>query len=231
VQRLKTQLDQYTDLGEEERQKIVALLPEDDLRSFRAQYLETAKRLQERRERGGADLPGMVEQLDFEFVLFDSALIDYDYIMKLIARFSEKGPKKQKMTREQIIGLLSSSARLLDGRDDMKEYIGTLEEGQGLSEKEIREGYEAFKTRKHAEAVERIAQKHGLAAEALQGFIDHIMDRYIFDPDALTDLFAPQGLGWKARARKELELMEDLTPLLRRLAGGREISGLEVYDA
>jgi len=25
--------------------------------------------------------------------------------------------------------------------------------------------------------------------------------------------------------------MEDLTPLLRRLAGGREISGLEVYDA
>lgn len=38
VQRLKTQLDQYTDLGEEERQKIAALLPEDDLRSFRAQY-------------------------------------------------------------------------------------------------------------------------------------------------------------------------------------------------
>jgi len=27
VQRLKTQLDQYTDLGEEERQKIEALLP------------------------------------------------------------------------------------------------------------------------------------------------------------------------------------------------------------
>jgi len=68
-------------------------------------------------------------------VLFDSALIDYDYIMKLIARFSEKGPTKQKMTRERLIGLLSSSARLLDERNDMKEYIDTLEEGQGLSEK------------------------------------------------------------------------------------------------
>jgi len=195
VQRLKTQLDQYTDLGEEERQKIEALLPEDDLRSFRAQYLETAKQLQEKRDKGGADLPGTVEQLDFEFVLFDSALIDYDYIMKLIARFSEKGPTKQKMTREQLIGLLSSSARLLDERDDMKEYIDTLEEGQGLSEKEIHAGYEDFKARRYAEAVERIAQKHDLSAVALQGFIDHIMNRYIFDPDALTDLFAPLELS------------------------------------
>jgi type I restriction enzyme R subunit len=195
VQRLKTQLDQYTDLGEEERQKIEALLPEDDLRSFRAQYLETAKQLQEKRDKGGADLPGTVEQLDCEFVLFDSALIDYDYIMKLIARFSEKGPTKQKMTREQLIGLLSSSARLLDERDDMKEYIDTLEEGQGLSEKEIHAGYEDFKARRYAEAVERIAQKHDLSAVALQGFIDHIMNRYIFDPDALTDLFAPLELS------------------------------------
>jgi len=62
------------------------------------------------------------------------------------------------MTRERLIGLLSSSARLLDERNDMKEYIDTLEEGQGLSEKEIREGYEAFKTRKQAEEVARIAQ-------------------------------------------------------------------------
>lgn len=230
VQRLKTQLDQYTDLGEEEREKIATLLPEDELRSFRAQYLETAKQLKEKRDKGSADLPDAIEQLDFEFVLFDSALIDYDYIMKLIARFSEKGPTKQKMAREQLIGLLSSSARLMDEHDDLKEYIDTLEEGQGLSEKEIREGYEAFKTRKQGEAVERIAQKHSLPAEGLQGFIDNIMSRYIFDPDALTELFAPMELGWKARSNKELELMKDLTPLLQRLAGGREISGLEVYD-
>ena len=35
---------------------------------------------------------------------------------------------------------------------------------------------------------------------------------------------------WKARNRAELALMEDLIPLLRRKAEGREISGLEVYD-
>ena len=64
----------------------------------------------------------------------------------------------------------------------------------------------------------------------MQAFIDHILDRYIFDPDALTELFRPKGLGWKARARAELALMDDLIPLLRRKAEGREISGLEVYE-
>ena len=38
------------------------------------------------------------------------------------------------------------------------------------------------------------------------------------------------GLGWKVRARAELALMEDLIPLLRGKADGREISGLEVYE-
>jgi len=40
----------------------------------------------------------------------------------------------------------------------------------------------------------------------------------------------PLGLSWKARAQKELALMADLAPLLRKLARGKEISGLEVYD-
>jgi type I restriction enzyme R subunit len=32
-----------------------------------------------------------VDQLDFEFVLFASAVIDYDYIMGLMARYSQQG--------------------------------------------------------------------------------------------------------------------------------------------
>jgi len=52
----------------------------------------------------------------------------------------------------------------------------------------------------------------------------------IFDSEALTKLMAPLGLGWKARAKKELELMDDLAPLLKKLAQGKEISGLEVYE-
>lgn len=78
--------------------------------------------------------------------------------------------------------------------------------------------------------VTEIAEKHGLDRNALQGFIDGVLRRMILDSDALTDLLAPLGLGWKARAKKELELMEDLLPLFKILAHGKEISGLEVYD-
>ncbi|MGE0000468.1 MAG: hypothetical protein AB7F50_01190 [Fimbriimonadaceae bacterium] len=40
----------------------------------------------------------------------------------------------------------------------------------------------------------------------------------------------PPGLGWRERVEKELALMGDLEPLLKRRAGHREISGLRVYE-
>jgi len=229
VRKLITQLEQYTDLDEEAKKEIETLMPRDELRAFSAQYLELAKRLQEERKKN-SNPENPIDQLDFEFVLFDSALIDYDYIMKLIARYSAQPPKKQKMTREQLLSLLSSSARLMDEREDLEAYIATLQEGQGLSEEEIRRGYEAFKACRQSEEIARIAQKHDIPVEDLKRFIDHILDRYIFDPDALSELFRPKNLGWKARAKAELALMEDLIPLLRRKAQGHEISGLEVYE-
>jgi type I restriction enzyme R subunit len=60
--------------------------------------------------------------------------------------------------------------------------------------------------------------------------VEKIIDRMIFDGEKLTDLLEPLDLGWKARRVKELELMEDLVPLLKKLSGGREISGLKAYE-
>ena len=56
------------------------------------------------------------------------------------------------------------------------------------------------------------------------------MGRMIFDGEQLSDLLAPQDLGWKERTKKELALMDDLMPLLKKLAQGRDISGLGVYE-
>lgn len=233
VQRLKTQLDQYTDLTEDHKATIEEVLPDDSLRGFKGQYLETAKRLKdERGKAGGKDgtADEAVDQLDFEFVLFASAVIDYDYIMGLIARFSEKGPGKSKMSREQLIGLISADAKFMNERDAIAEYIGTLKAGEGLSEGAIRAGYTRFKTEKNARELADIAAKHGLATAALQAFVDGILDRMIFDGEQLGDLMAPLELGWKARTQAELALMEDLHPLLTKRAGGRDISGLSAYE-
>jgi type I restriction enzyme R subunit len=235
VQRLKTQLDQYTNLTEEHKAAIAQVLPEENLRGFKGQYLETAKKFKEQQGKTGKGADGddsddTVDQIDFEFVLFASAVIDYDYIMGLIARFSAKGPGKSKMTREELIGLISSDAKFMNERDDIAEYIGTLQAGEGLSETAIREGYTRFKEEKNAKELAAIAQKHGLDTAALQFFVEGILERMIFDGEQLTDLLAPLELGWKARKDTELALMADLHPLLTKRAGGRDISGLSAYE-
>jgi type I restriction enzyme R subunit len=230
IQKLKTKLEQYTDLPEEAKAKIADALPEETYRAFKSAYIETAKDLQKKRDRSSGEIPPELDQLDFELVLFASAVIDYDYIMGLIARYSQSEPQKQKMTKDQIVSLLKSNANLMDERDDMIAYIDTLEMGKGLSEEDIRRGYEKFKAAKNQNRLMRIAQKHGLELEALQGFVNGILERMIFDGEQLTDLLAPLGLSWKERRIKELALMEDLVPLLKKLAEGREISGLEAYD-
>ena len=74
------------------------------------------------------------------------------------------------------------------------------------------------------------AEKHGLEEKALKAFVENIMDRMIFDGELLSDLMAPFALDWKKRMEKELALMEDLIPLLKKLAQGREILGLAAYE-
>ena len=232
VQRLKTQLDQYTDRTKEEDAAIEHILPKENLLGFRGAYLETAQRLKAQRssvceEHAAYD----VDQIDFEFVLFASTLIDYDYIMGLISRFSHQAPGKQKMSRDQLIGLIQSDAKFMNEREDIAAYIATLKEGEGLSETVIRDGYIRFKAEKDAAQLAAIAGKHGLATAALQGFVDGILDRMIFDGEQLGDLMTPLDLGWKARTQAELALMADLHPLLTKRAQGRDISGLSAYES
>ena len=231
VQRYRTQLEQYTDINEQEKAKIEELLPEETLRSFRGAYIETAQQLRKQRETGkDHEVSPQVEDLDFEFVLFASAVIDYDYIMGLIARSTNSKNSKQRVTKEQLISLVASSANLIDERDDIREYIDSLDEVNGKTEQEIKEGYEAFKAEKYARQLASIADKHGITADSLREFVEQIMERMIFDGEKLSDLLAPLELGWKARIKAELALMDDLVPLLKRLAAGREISGLSAYE-
>ncbi len=84
----------------------------------------------------------------------------------------------------------------------------------------------------------------------IQGFT---VDRYLVDPavrskhwgrqavwivdeasmlstEKLTELMEPLELGWKKRSKAETALMEHLVPQLKKLAQGREISGLAAYE-
>lgn len=230
VQRLKTQLDQYTDLDDTQKEQIETLIPKEQLQGFKGVYLGIAEQLREKQAKEGDKAAPEVQELDFEFVLFASEVIDYDYIMKLLAKFSGSTPAAQKMSRQQLIGLIASDSKFMNDREDIEAYINTLEEGEGLSEKQIREGYENFKAEKQAKELASIAEKHGLDVDALEGFVAGILQRMIFDDEDLSALLAPLKLGWKDRTQKKLAVMEDLTPLLHKRAHGRDISGLSAYE-
>jgi len=247
VQKLKTQIDQYTELDEEQRQTVEQTLPMDTLRGFKGQYLETGQELKRKQDqfsnkdnesgsKEGDDKNGLsdeIQQLDFEFVLFASALIDYDYIIGLIARSTqelEAGANKQKMTRKEVVDLISASANLMEERDDIIAYINSLGTNKALNKKQISEGYQQFKADKSASELNTMAVKHGLEPKALQSFVETIISRMIFDGEQLTDLLEPLALSWRERGLKERELMDDLIPHLHKLAQGREISGLAAYE-
>jgi type I restriction enzyme R subunit len=238
VQRLKTQLDQYTDFirTSEDVDKYMfheAQAPygftEEDLRSFRGVYLDIAQQLRYARDKKDYTVSEQVNELDFEFVLFASSVIDYDYIMELIARNMGK-PSKWKMTKEELINLIRSSANMLDDRDDIIAYIDSLDGVNGKTEQEIKDGYEVFKTEKYAKEMTAIAEKHGLSVKDVQAFVNDIVERKIFDGEKLNDLLEPLNLNWRSRTQKETELMNDLVPLLKRLVPGQEISGLKAYE-
>lgn len=230
VQRLKTQLDQYTDLGENEKETIEIILPKDTLLEFRSSYIETAKNLQKLPTvTGGGDLPPM-EELDFELVLFASTVVDYDFIMSLVADSMQKKPGKEKKTKEEIITLLKSQSNLMDEQEDMEEYINSLDWNSGQEINNLRHGFEQFRIEKNEKQLAAIANNNGLEITDLKRFVETILSRMIFDGEQLTDLLQPLDLGWKDRKQKELELMKDLLPELKKRALGREIAGLNAYE-
>jgi len=228
VQKYKSQLEQYTDLTAEHAAEVEQALPPEQLQAFRAAYLETAQRLKERQDKEKEN--PQIQQLDFGFVLFASVTIDYDYIINLLAKADAAKPVKQSMTKEQVIALIDSDAKFMDEREDFAEYINSLQLGRGRSVDEIKAGYADFKAQKNARQLAEIAARFGLENNALTAFVEEIIERLVFDSEALTDLLAPLDLNWRERAPKEGELMTDLIPLLKKLAGGREISGLRAYE-
>ncbi|MCP4460879.1 MAG: type I restriction endonuclease subunit R [Cytophagales bacterium] len=230
VQRLKTQLDQYTDLDEEQQETIEAILPKDNLQEFRSSYIETAKQLREIQQKEGNDAPEDIQQLDFEFVLFASAVIDYDYIMSLIADSTQQKPSKQKMTKSQVISLLKSNSNLMDEEEDLTDYINQVDWTKGQTAEELKQNFETFKIEKYEKELAAIANAHGLQTADIKSFVEQIMSRMIFDGEKLTDLMEPLELGWKQRSKAETALMDDLVPQLKKLAEGREISGLAAYE-
>lgn len=227
VQRLALKLDQYVDMPEEMKDAIETAMPGDTLQQFRTAYLDLARR--RRNEKGSQAKEDPEDEPDFELSLFSSTLVDYDYIMKLLAKYTDTHFEKVKITKEQLLDILSGSVDLMNERDYLKAFIEEeLHKGSGISEKEIRERYKAYKDKRFNQQIAALAAEYGIESSALEAFVAETTKLRRLDEDALRDLLSHID-GWKQRKAAKEGLLVRLAPLFTLLSGGNTIEGLNAY--
>lgn len=229
VQRLALKLDQYVDMPEELQVAIEKAMPEDTLQQFRTAYLDLARRTRPTDGGGRGDDTPEGDTPDFELSLFSSALVDYDYIMKLLAKYTDTHRDKVKITKEQLLEILAGSVDLMKERDYLKAFIEEeLKQGSGMSEMEIRAKYKAFKDKRFNQQIVAIAQEYGINASALEAFVSETVKLRRIDEEALRELLSHIG-SWKQRKAAKEGLLVKLATLFSLLTGGNTIEGLNAY--
>ena len=227
VQRLSIKLGQYVDLPEELKTAVENAMPEDTLQQFRTAYLDLARR--RRNEKGNQAKEEPEDEPDFELSLFSSALVDYDYIMKLLSKYTDTHFEKVKITKEQLLDILSGSVDLMNERDYLKAFIEEeLQKGSGISEAEIREKYKAYKDRRFNQQIAALSVEYGVDNAALEVFVAETAKLRRLDEEALRELLDHID-NWKQRKAAKEGLLASLAPLFDLLAGGATIEGLNAY--
>lgn len=231
VQRSILQLDQYIDIPPELQARIDAIMPPEKRLAFRTAYLELGRELRQKRAAESPDDASeptdVMQDIDLELVLFASAIIDYDYIISLIARMvNEKEPERREVTREEIVALLRSHSNLPEDREDILEFVGHPEAINGRTADEISDEFRRFREAKWHRQLQELAHRHGVDQEGLSEFIESTLDVMRYDDSHLSDLFTDEELGWRDRVTKKNALRAELVPLIRLRAAGQAIDNL-----
>ncbi len=229
VQRTALKLDQYVDIPKELKAKIEETMPEDTLQQFRTAYLDLARRTRDTEPGRHTEQTPEGDELDFELSLFSSALVDYDYIMKLLSIYTDTHLEKVKITKDQLFEILSSSVDLMNESDYLKAFIDEeLIKGSGMSELEIRKRYKEFKDKRFNQQIVALAQEFGIETSSLEDFVKETIKLRRIDEDTLRELLSHID-GWKQRKVAKEGLLVRLAPLFALLSGGNTIEGLNAY--
>ena len=229
VQRLALKLDQYVDLPEELETAIETAMPEDMLQQFRNAYIELAHKTRTAEPGSRTEFTPEDDDVDYELSLFSSALVDYDYIMRLLARYTDTHFERVKLTREQLLDILSGSVDLMNEREYLQAFINEeLQQGSGLNEMEIRRLYKDYKNRCVDQKIEHIAEQFGVEYATLESFVTETVKLRRIDEDSFHEMLSHID-NWKQRKAAKEGLLASLKPLFNLMSGGYAIEGLSAY--
>lgn len=228
VQRQAIKFGQYVNVPDNVKEAIERVMPEEKLQQLRTAYLDLARRT--RNDMGGASDKNddENENLDFELSLFSTTIVDYDYIMRLMAKYTDEHRETEKITKTQLLNILSASPDLMDERDYLSAFINELKENCHMSEQEIRQRYKEFRETRIDHQIATLAGEFGIGTAALKSFVDETIKLRRIDEDTLRGLFAHIG-NWKQRKAAKEGLLKSLASLFELLSGSNTIEDLNAY--
>ena len=206
------------------------ILPKEKLKGFRGVYLETAQRLKEQQGRRASDQanPKGSNWISNSCSLPPQLLITTTS-WRCLPATPQQAPGKQKMSRDQLIGLIQSDAKFMDDRDDIAAYINTLK-----AARDWREGYPrrlpALQGGGNAGNSPPSPGNTGWRPPRCKVSWIRSLAGWSSTVNNSRTCWLRWNSNWRDRREKELALMDDLLPLLKKVAGGREISGLNAYE-
>ena len=223
VQRLALKLDQYVDLEPEQKEQIEQVMPEETLQQFRTAYLDLARRTKTVEPGTQTEYTYEEDDIDYELSLFSSAMVDYDYIMRLMSRYTGMQTDRVKVTKEQLLELLAGSSNFMHEREYLRAFINEeLHQGAYLKEEDVCRLYEDFKVERIHNEIAELAHKYGIDEIVLEDFVRETIYLCRIDVNTFSDLLSPIE-DWKLRKAAKESLIADLQQIFILLAGGETI--------
>jgi len=170
-----------------------------------------------------------LDGLDYELVLFASNLIDYDYIMSLLATISEDSEESER-TRKDLVDAINADAKFINDREYITSFINALNFGKNKGVDDLKKDFAQYKQTQIWEEIQKISDSFGLDFTLTKPFVERTISRRILDSEELTELLMPLGLDWKERGPKEVEVIKALKASMYQFTEGREISGVSAYE-
>lgn len=222
IQRRKIVINQYTSIQEDISADLQNILPEFELNKLKFHYLNFAD-YQINSLMFCKDIDEMFGNFDFELVLFGSALIDLEYVIRKVSKWSTGSDEYNK---SQLIYFAGSVSNLMPERRLLMDFISSLDSKSNLDVKEVEKRLVTFKDNQFKNAVKKVAVEHGVPNSKLLLFTRSIVDTLSIDADMLTDIFAESCDSWRARMEKERGLVKALVPLIHSQCNAKSVKGL-----
>lgn len=230
--RARNAYDLYTkdpeELGPEYQQMHQSIYETDAMRSIKASCRELANQIiNDHKDKDDAESQA-IQQMDFEFVLFESNRIDLDYILALAAKIGEQEPDKIAMSKVKLMDYLRTSSNLQTNEPSLTAFIETLEFEKGYSFDQIKDDYLDFRERIRTQSIATIAANYQLDVNALTSYLEELTDSKVYKIEYIDALLKPRNLGFQEKRSVRLGLLADLRPVISLMTGGATIQNYPI---